>query len=790
MNCDVSAQQQQQGSGYEDKERFAKTPLSMLNDIARHNKIKPEFCLENETGPAHEKVFTVKLKLGEDESYVGAGSSIKKAQQEAAKVALAESSLLASTNQKNKETKKSNLPSTVELNTYAAKQNISTKYVLLDQQPYHRGWCYYYRLYIGVDTDLYFDGDAFTHQQARNMCAHNALEYFKQFSQTEQQSAFNNNDNNIKKKTKSDISILYEQAKRLQLPIHFEINFIYDHLNQRTFHATFYVGDETGYGQGQTKQIAKLMAAKNILGKLSLSSPTFTPIRQQRSPRRKKPTKCSYQFKQQKVEAPNYGRGTINPIARLLQIQQAKNKKFIYELINNENDENQNKNENGEKLFYCRLTVTSGNSDGTHDVNDEHETIGSGINKRLAKRNAAEQMLEKLGYSQTSVNILPPPPRKSSLKGSSTINNKNIDNNTEKKHVKFLTDEPIEKLSTTNESKNESTKPDESSDIAENYKQELEQSCTNLNIQILYENQKTQSSPNNSNVFSSILSLSIKDHLLAQFLGQGPNINVAQEQAAKVALLNLRKLFTSSNKHMINQIVNQLSSCHTNIVNVVQTNNASRFNMVTNDSLDDLRLFHASEKSRLSRLLEQLEWSEECLNDHSKFVTCPYNAYHRINEEKIYSHIVGCQLMNDGYERKYQKEIVECEREKEFLNQSVIKLDPVKLANILQKPYPVSVPLTIESTCINFTVNERCLIEKATYDQAKQLGSVPPTLNENIIDLAAAQSAKTSTKSETDLLAELRDRKRRRTKYRGGGVNKKSYYDVNTFKLFDIYIVI
>lgn len=62
--------------------------MFLINELARFNKIQLQYLLEDETGPAHNKTFFVKLKLGEDEEYKASGTSIKKAQQAAAKIAL------------------------------------------------------------------------------------------------------------------------------------------------------------------------------------------------------------------------------------------------------------------------------------------------------------------------------------------------------------------------------------------------------------------------------------------------------------------------------------------------------------------------------------------------------------------------------------------------------------------------------------------------------------------------------------------------------------------------------
>ncbi|MPC07900.1 Double-stranded RNA-binding protein Staufen 1 [Portunus trituberculatus] len=65
-----------------------KTPMCLINELARYNKIQHQYCLTDEKGPAHKKTFTVTLRLGESEDYTASGPSIKKAQHSAAAIAL------------------------------------------------------------------------------------------------------------------------------------------------------------------------------------------------------------------------------------------------------------------------------------------------------------------------------------------------------------------------------------------------------------------------------------------------------------------------------------------------------------------------------------------------------------------------------------------------------------------------------------------------------------------------------------------------------------------------------
>lgn len=41
-----------------------KTPMCLVNELARYNQIPHQYRLTHEDGPAHKKVFTVTLKLG------------------------------------------------------------------------------------------------------------------------------------------------------------------------------------------------------------------------------------------------------------------------------------------------------------------------------------------------------------------------------------------------------------------------------------------------------------------------------------------------------------------------------------------------------------------------------------------------------------------------------------------------------------------------------------------------------------------------------------------------------
>uniref|UniRef100_A0A6G1RXH1 Staufen double-stranded RNA binding protein 2 n=1 Tax=Hypotaenidia okinawae TaxID=2861861 RepID=A0A6G1RXH1_9GRUI len=114
-----------------------KTPMCLVNELARFNRIQPQYKLLNERGPAHAKMFTVQLTLGE-QTWEAEGSSIKKAQHAAASKALNETTLPKPTPRPPKNNVNNNpgsITPTVELNGLAMKRGEPAIYRPLDPKP-------------------------------------------------------------------------------------------------------------------------------------------------------------------------------------------------------------------------------------------------------------------------------------------------------------------------------------------------------------------------------------------------------------------------------------------------------------------------------------------------------------------------------------------------------------------------------------------------------------------------------------------------------------------------------
>lgn len=124
-----------------------KTPMCLVNELARYNKIQHQYRLTGEQGPAHKKIFTVALKLGNEE-YEAEGPSIKKAQHSAARQALEKTEFKhppPKTNRSRQGTRTANpgvVTPTVELNALAMKRGERTVYIVEPAAPPHHNQGY------------------------------------------------------------------------------------------------------------------------------------------------------------------------------------------------------------------------------------------------------------------------------------------------------------------------------------------------------------------------------------------------------------------------------------------------------------------------------------------------------------------------------------------------------------------------------------------------------------------------------------------------------------------------
>ncbi|CAG06952.1 unnamed protein product, partial [Tetraodon nigroviridis] len=389
-----------------------KTPMCLVNELARFNKIQPQYKLLCEQGPAHSKIFSVQLTLG-DQYWEAEGPSIKKAQHSAAASALVETRLPKPTLRTPRNTNRipDGMTHTMELNALCMKLGKKPIYKPVDPYPgmrhpnfhynirnpglYQRSMQQYYYPFPPVGPILYhmelsvggqqFIGKGRTRQLAKNDAAAKALKVLHK-EPILQQVLVMNGEPEEENLNKSEISQVFEIALKRNLPVNFEVLKEEGPPHMKSFVVRVTVGEFTGQGEGKSKKIAKKLAAAAVLGELKKLP--HIPGVEKSLPRIKKKNKSIIKLQ----TSPEYGQG-MNPISRLAQIQQAKKEKEPeYSMVT----------ERGlprRREFVMQVTVNGQSAEGM------------GPSKKVAKRNAAEKMLELLGYK-----VPQPQPPKPALK--------------------------------------------------------------------------------------------------------------------------------------------------------------------------------------------------------------------------------------------------------------------------------------------------------------------------------------------------------------------------------------
>ncbi|XP_032243697.1 double-stranded RNA-binding protein Staufen homolog 1 isoform X3 [Halichoerus grypus] len=377
-----------------------KTPMCLVNELARFNKIQPEYKLLREQGPAHCKVFTVQLTLG-DQHWEAEGTSIKKAQHTAAAKALEGTKFPKPIVRpfRSEGRNPESITPTVELNALCMKLGKKPMYKPVDpysrmQSTYNynmRGGAYPPRYFypFPVPPLLYqvelsvggqqFNGKGKTRQAAKHDAAAKALRTLQSEPPPERLEGrrpgeqVNGRESEEENLNKSEISQVFEIALKRNLPVNFEVARESGPPHMKSFVTKVSVGEFVGEGEGKSKKISKKNAAIAVLEELKKLPPL--PTVERVKPRIKKKTKSIVRLQ----SSTDCGQG-MNPISRLAQIQQAKKEKEPEYMLLTERGLPRRRE------FVMQVKV--GN----------HTAEGAGTNKKVAKRNAAENMLEILGF--------------------------------------------------------------------------------------------------------------------------------------------------------------------------------------------------------------------------------------------------------------------------------------------------------------------------------------------------------------------------------------------------------
>ncbi|XP_038215345.1 U11/U12 small nuclear ribonucleoprotein 48 kDa protein-like [Zerene cesonia] len=197
--------------------------------------------------------------------------------------------------------------------------------------------------------------------------------------------------------------------------------------------------------------------------------------------------------------------------------------------------------------------------------------------------------------------------------------------------------------------------------------------------------------------------------------------------------------------------------------------------------LSDLKSYIKDVDNEITLILQSLQWNRSTLISGKPSVACAFDMTHKVPPENKATHEEKCWLKKQGYNA--QDKMLPDPLDPNA--NTVVKLGPDDIKLIIETAsnnnpnfkkgngWSAPAPLTLERAQTTYTMDER----RAIYDAV--VASVPAC--HDLSDLAlfdvSAVKSEDIKRSRTEILAELRDMKRRRTKYRVAA-KTKNYSDV------------
>ncbi|CAG5036356.1 unnamed protein product [Parnassius apollo] len=449
-----------------------KTPMCLVNELARYNKIKHQYRLTSETGPAHKKVFTVTLRLGDTEEYTAEGSSIKRAQHAAASAALSGTAFPpppprappAHAPHAAHHRHAGAVMPTVELNALAmklcqpavytsvpavgaaprARARLPPPYRLphpalpahpppLVPPPYPRmfgpGLVYRVRVCVGGRAWL---GEGSTPQAARHDAAARALQDLRPHHPDPEPDTDTGGDTStdlLNSEVKSPVSLVHELALKRNLSVQFTVKSERGPPHMRVFVTACTVGEMETEGEGNGKKVSKRRAAERMLEEMRRRWPPALlrarppHDRRRHQPAKKKPRNL---IKEGGFGCPGGGGagggatgggGADNPISRLAVARHAARARSPQYRVLEERGAARRR----EFLVQCDAPP--------------HCATGLGPNKKTAKRRAAHNVLlaMEMSASGTDPSAATAPSSETSNTNGTTEGNKTNNSNDSKR---------------------------------------------------------------------------------------------------------------------------------------------------------------------------------------------------------------------------------------------------------------------------------------------------------------------------------------------------------------------
>ncbi|XP_063360086.1 RNA-binding protein 25-like [Cydia amplana] len=183
----------------------------------------------------------------------------------------------------------------------------------------------------------------------------------------------------------------------------------------------------------------------------------------------------------------------------------------------------------------------------------------------------------------------------------------------------------------------------------------------------------------------------------------------------------------------------------------------------------------------VTMILQSLQWDRKHLIGAAPLISCKYDTNHRVPPDKMEAHEKECYLRSLGY----SKEDLLLPEPLDANAKTLVTLSKNDVQNIIEYAAKVdptfkkgrgsrdpSEPLTLERLQHTYSADERRAIHDAVVSAAPSCHD----LSELALLSGDGETQNTKPKSRAEIIAELRDMKRRRAKYRGA-VKTRNYSD-------------
>ncbi|EEZ98612.2 U11/U12 small nuclear ribonucleoprotein 48 kDa protein [Tribolium castaneum] len=196
--------------------------------------------------------------------------------------------------------------------------------------------------------------------------------------------------------------------------------------------------------------------------------------------------------------------------------------------------------------------------------------------------------------------------------------------------------------------------------------------------------------------------------------------------------------------------------------------------------LDNLDQLISSSRSRIQSVLSYLDWTQENVEKGDPLVQCPVNPHHRIHPKSWTEHIEKCVVQIEGYSSNSQflsesldnpTQSIYIDRNKkiELITKELAEKGALRLAwNGLDPD-----PRTSDRLISTFSPDERLIF----YNYTVQNTEGPPSPPE-FTTLYDKKHDEEKPLTYEEILAQERDSKRRRAKYKSVHINRKNHTEV------------